>query len=402
MKILQVCLRSPYPPKDGGTIAMESLGESLFANGAQVQMVCFNTRKHFVDPQTIPLDFKKRFNPVLVDLDARVTVRGVLMSLFSKESYNVSRFDIPEMHVQIEDMLKDTEFDCILIESLFMLPYVQTIRKKSKALVLYRAHNIEHRIWKRMASQSLSPIKRWYFAFLAKRLEQYERKAIHWVDAILPLTATDASWFESIGHELTIKVIPIGIHIQQYEAIQLNHSDLSVFHVGSMDWLPNVEGITWFVDQVWPMVRETCPDAKLYLAGKGMPDFLFKKAENGIMVSGYVNDLKDFMNGKQIMVVPLFSGSGMRVKILEGMAAARTIVSTKIGAEGIECIPGKDILLADDAMSFASHIVHCIQNPKHAVEIGLNGKSLAQSKYDAIKIGKELFDFVSDCKKMHQ
>lgn len=400
MRVLQICLRSPYPPRDGGAIAMESLGNSLIENGAEVQILAFNTRKHYVDANRIPSEFKKQFKPVFVDLDASVTIFGVLHSLFSKKSYNIARFDVPQMHSMLESVLKQNAFDCVLIESLFMLPYVPTIRKHTKSLVFYRAHNIEHQIWRRMALQSVNPLKKWYFGFLALRLEQYERHAIRMVDAVLPLTAIDASWFQTSGFSGEIKTIPVGLKMENYQVPASTKNLPHVFHVGSMDWLPNVEGVTWLVNQVWPLVIKSCPDAKLFLAGKGMPQHLMRKSEDGIHVSGYVDNLIQFMDGKQIMVVPLFSGSGMRVKILEGMAASRTIVSTTVGSEGIEVRAGHDMLLADDAVGFAANIIRCIQNPEDALVLAANGKALVMNQYDSLKIGKHLIDFISDFNKV--
>jgi hypothetical protein len=129
MKILQLCLRSPFPPRDGGAIAMESLSQSMFNNGAEVHIVCFNTRKHYVDPDLIQANLKSRFKMIFVDLDAKVSVLGAFQNLFTKKSYNISRFDHPNMHDRLRMLLKNELFDSIVVESLFMLPYVKTIFK---------------------------------------------------------------------------------------------------------------------------------------------------------------------------------------------------------------------------------------------------------------------------------
>ncbi len=400
MRILQLCLRSPFPPRDGGAIAMERIARSLVNANTKVDVLAFNTLKHHVDINSIPAGYKDIFNPEFVDLDASLNVWDALMNLTKGKSYNITRFDNPSMHIKLKSILSINHYDCVLIESLFMMPYVETIRSNSKAVVVYRAHNIENLIWKRLTKQSDFILKKLYLNSLADRLECYEYGILNEVDAIVPLTEQDASWFRNAGYKGPLHIVPVGVSVEDY-AIQgeAKHSKIA-FHLGSMDWMPNVEGVQWLLDHVWPQVVKKVPEAKLHIAGKGMPQSIFCRASDNILVSGYVDDLLHFFNGKQLMLVPLFSGSGMRVKIIEGMAAGRTIISTSVGAEGIEYTDGLNILIADDPDLFADHIVHCFRDPLLSKMVAESAFNLAKSKYDSDRLGLELLNFIQNTLKL--
>ncbi|MGR6086803.1 MAG: glycosyltransferase family 4 protein [Arcticibacter sp.] len=394
MRVLQLCLRSPYPPRDGGAIAMDRLARSLVNSNVKVDVLAFNTLKHNIDPASIPEEYRVVFNPQFVELDASLNIWDAIVNLINGKSYNVSRFDSPSMHQKLKSVLSASNYDCILIESLFMMPYVETIRLNSNAIIVYRAHNIENLIWKRLAKQTGFFLKKWYITMLADRLELYENEVLNKVDAIVPLTEQDESWFRNVGYKGPMKVVPIGVSVNDYSVLDMPLESKIAFHLGSMDWMPNVEGVEWLLDYVWPKVINQVPDAKLHLAGKGMPKSIFNRATENISVSGFVDDLLKYFNGKQLMLVPLFSGSGMRVKIIEGMAAGRTIISTSVGAEGIKYTDGKNILIGDDPDEFAAHIVHCFQDPLFANRIASAALDLAKSQYDSDSLGFELHDFI--------
>lgn len=381
---------------------MDRLARSLVNAGVKVDVLAFNTLKHHVDVFAIPDLYKDVFSPQFVELDASLNIWDAFLDLIKGKSYNITRFDNPSMHQKLQSVLSASDYDCILVESLYMMPYVKTIRGKSKAVIVYRAHNIENLIWRRLADKSGFFLKKMYLKVLADRLERYEKEVIQLVDAIVPLTLQDETWFRNKGYGGRMHVVPVGVSVEDYVIHDMGSDSKTAFHLGSMDWMPNVEGVEWLLYQVWPKVLELVPDAKLYLAGKGMPDTIIDQATDNIVVTGYVDDLLQFFNGKQVMLVPLFSGSGMRVKIIEGMAAGRTVISTSIGAEGIEYTNGMNILIADDPDAFADHIVHCFQDSRLARAVGSDAIELAKSRYDSDMLGKEFMDFINKILKSNQ
>ncbi len=395
MKILQLCLRVPLPPYDGATIAMYSMADSLSSNGCQVKMLAFNTKKHFVPIDTIDDTLKDKFKLETVYLDASVTITGALKNLFRKnESYNISRFDIPEFHQKIKEILQNESFDIVQFEGLFLSPYLTTVRKYSNAKCILRAHNVEWIIWKRLAQSTGNILKKAYLHFLAQRLRSYENKMINLFDTIVTITEEDQKTFKGEGCKVTTKAIPAGIDTSKFDDTDVIKAEsLSVFHLGSMDWLPNIEAIEWFIKKIWPLIAEKSDQIKVFLAGKNMsPEFLNLKIKN-IFVEGEIKNSKLFMKNKPVMIVPLLSGGGMRIKILEGLAAGKVIVSTRIGAEGILYEHHKNIIIADTPQQFADAILGLLGNNQRLTEISAQAKLLARKHYDVKELGRETVSF---------
>ncbi len=393
MKILLVCLRLPFPPSDGGTIAMFNMANALVKAGAEVKIVSFNTKKHFVDLSKVPVNFIETYKPEVVYLDATVKPLSALFNLIQNKSYNISRFDSPDFHRTIKAILEKEQFDIIQLESLFMTPYINTIHKYSQALLVLRAHNVEYVIWERLALATKSSMRKWYLTMLASRLKKYEMNIIKKLDAIVVLTSDDNKTIKDAGCNVPVLVSPIGLDMEKYSVQAVDTELPSVFHLGSMDWMPNIEGVSWFIDHVYPLITKNNHSFKIFLAGKAMPDNFMKLANEQLVVSGRVDDSKAFMADKSIMIVPLLSGGGMRVKIIEGLAMGKTIISTTIGAEGIKYTNGKDILIADSPEEFYAAIVKCTSDISFCKEIGRNGRKLAENVYENEIIGKELLQF---------
>ena len=163
-----------------------------------------------------------------------------------------------------------------------------------------------------------------------------------------------------------------------------------------MDWMPNQEGVKWFLHQVWPMVHERMPQWVLYLAGRRMPSELMNLDMEGVRVVGEVPDAMYFMASKQINVVPLLSGSGIRVKIIEAMSLGKAVVTTTVGAEGIGCVDGRDVLIADTPEQFVAQLQRCADNPDFCRQLGDNASRLIAEQYGNEMLSRKLTDFYND------
>lgn len=393
MKILQLCLRVPFPPSDGGSIAMYNLQTAFLKNGAQIKVLAFNTIKHFVEPNELPAEYVQSIGLETIFLDNRVRPFSALLNLFTGDSYNIVRFIRRDFDEALAAILKAEQYDIIQLESLFMVPYLDTIQRLSKAKIVLRAHNIEHLIWERMAAQEKNPLKKWYLDLLARRLRQFEVWSLNKVDAIAAMTHEDEKAFRELGSKKPVFIAPIGIDTSSYHNCIVPKS--SVFHLGAMDWLPNQEGVEWLVEKVWPVVLKLYPEAKLRLAGRNMPKRFFLYASNSISVEDFIDDAKSWMSASSVMAVPIFSGSGMRVKILEGMALGRAIVSTPVGIEGIPALDGSEVLIADQPEIYASYLVDLLKNSEKAIAFGLKGQEFVKKTFDNDVIARDLLNFYS-------
>ncbi|CAN5498322.1 glycosyltransferase family 4 protein [soil metagenome] len=395
MKVLQLCIRVPFPPQDGGSIAMYNMERSLFENGASVKVLAFNTIKQYVEIEKLDPDYLKMTKIEGIFLDNRIKPFAALLNLFSGESYHIIRFIRRDFDEALMKILETEQFDIIQLESLFMIPYLDTINRLSNAPVLLRTHNVEHLIWKRLANITTNSLRKWYLNLLANRLKRYETWALNRVDGIIALTPEDKKMILEESPEVPVFVAPIGVDASEYHPKPLPPGDI-IFHIGAMDWIPNQEGIKWFLDQVWPEIERDYPDVKFRFAGKKMPPGFFNFQSDRIEVKGFIPDAKEYMNEGTIMIVPLFSGSGMRVKIIEGMAMGRAIVTTPVGMEGIHAVDGKHFLMAQDAAEFTKQVKLLIENRELVKSIGANARAFVEEEFDNKAIGKKILGFYEE------
>ena len=372
---------------------MHNLTRGLLAAGHSVKVLCIRTPKHPMDPEDLPRPYVNATRIESSFVDTSLNAVDAFTDLITADNYNISRFFSPDMDILLIRTLSAEEFDVVLLESLFMTPYIATVRRYSKAPIILRSHNLEHVIQERIASGERNFIKRPYRRFLAKQLKEYELAVLDRVDGVAAISPSDAEHFAAHGKSTRIATIPFGVSPEEYDVAPPSERPPVFFHLGSMDWLPNVEGIRWLLDQVWPKVIERHPKARLHLAGNQMPKDLLAMDLSGVQVKGRVKNANEYMAQRQVMVVPLFSGGGMRVKIIEGMAMGKCVISTPVGAEGIHVTDGKDILLARNATEFADRMDRVLDNPELAVRIGSNARKLIGSRYSDKRIVNDLVAF---------
>ncbi len=372
---------------------MNILTQGLIECGNDVKVLAINTPKHFIEDNSIDAEYRRKTSYRSVFIDTSVKPLAAFLNLFSKESYNITRFYSKTFENALIEIFSKEHFDIVHLETLWVSPYVDTIRKYSKAKIVLRSQNVEYLIWERLAGNASGFLKKKYFELLAKRLKQYELSVLNTYDGVATITEADSGSYKNSGCKSPIIHIPFGIDSSKYIADLSKVEYSSVFHIGAMDWIPNADGIKWVLENVWEKVVDQNPDAKLYLAGRNMPNWMLQLKVKNVVIEGEVEDSHKFINSKSIMIVPLSSGGGMRVKIIEGMALGKTIISTSIGAEGIEYENNKNIIIANTADEFVAAVSRCFNDKAFAESIGNNAKLLIESKYDNQKICKKLVDF---------
>lgn len=402
MRILFLCNKSPYPALEGGPMAMNSMIEGMLEAGHEVKVLAVNSEKYNIKPEDIPAAYREKTSIELIDLDLRIKAFDAFRNLLAGKSYHVERFISETFRQKLLQVLDAAPYDVVQLETLYMIPYVPDIRRHSKAVVVLRAHNIEHLIWERIAQQTTFFPKRWYIRQLASSLKQFEINALAQIDGIAAITRNDASFFKQFSPAPVID-IPFGINPAQYALADESETAWdSLFHIGAMNWMPNEEGISWFLEEVWSLVHRRLPNTKLILAGRYMPRWLVEKTYPNVEVVGEVPDAQDFVRAHGISVVPLLSGSGIRIKIIEAMALGKPVVTTRIGAEGIFYNHGENILIAEQPEDFANALELLINKPEKAKEIGRNARKLIEQQYDHQKLIERMLLFYQELMRRKQ
>lgn len=395
MRVLQLCPKVPWPPEDGGRIAMSVLARSLRRAGAEVRVLALNPAKNRTDPASLP-DDEGLPRPETMDVDTSVTPAGALASLLTGTSYNVERFRSRAFETRLVEVLREEPPSVVLLETLYMVPYLPALRSAGRAPVVLRSQNVEHEIWEGRARVARNPAKRAYLRHLARRLRRYEASVLNDVDAILPVTPEDARTLVRLGATVPIHTVPVGIAADEYPDASDRGDPSTLLFLGSLDWDPNLEAIRWFLGNVWPLVRRAVPGARFQVAGsnppKGLPEQL---AAEGVRFLGRVPVAREFLASGAAMVVPLLAGGGVRVKILEAMALGVPVVSTRLGATGVDAREGDEILLADAPGPLAEACAALLIDRARAVAVGRAGRRRVLQSFDADGVGRDLLRFLS-------
>jgi glycosyltransferase involved in cell wall biosynthesis len=289
----------------------------------------------------------------------------------------------------------DESGDHDLIVCDFLTPAVSLFPPghKPRLPVLLFQHNVESLIWQRTAENS-SGLSKPYFRSQWQRMLRFEIESCRAAGQVCTVSEEDA---RLLREELKLKnvcgAVPTGVDIDFFQESTEPRVPKSLVFLGSMDWMPNIDGIVWFAEKIWPRVKEKHADATLTIVGRRPVPKVLELAANdpGIVVTGTVPDVRPHLAKASLMIVPLRVGGGTRIKIFEGMATGIPCLSTRIGAEGLPVTDGKDHLLADEPADFASAIDRCFSEPKFAATLGGAGRELVASRYSWEKIN-EVFE----------
>jgi glycosyltransferase involved in cell wall biosynthesis len=368
MKILYVAPKVPFPIHDGGCFAMMQLINSLKASGAQLTGLFFATHKHpWTEGSKMALD--PLFDTCrIVQIDTRLRVWGAFSSLLKKRNYNLERFRDSEVQMALAGLLRQ-DFDLVLFDGLFAGACLTNMNLPNDLRSILRTHNVEHEIWRGLAKESRKGLKKRYLDQLATSLSREELRILSNVDEIWSMTEEDRKGFLELGVKTEITTIPVVVNKVDSEP---DLSANSAFFLGSMDWLPNLEAVRFLTDQIWKDNRGL---PSLKIAGSkseklSLPSF--------VQNCGRVPDVTDFMQHAGFMVAPIFSGSGVRIKLLEALAAGVPCITTKMGAQGIS-IEDSGVMMAETVEEFRTAIQQLSKSTVLREELSKKGKDYVEN-----------------------
>ncbi len=306
----------------------------------------------------------------------------MILSFLTNQPFLMIRDDRIAMRRLVDRIASETNFDVVHADQLNMAQYAARVSGVHKIL---DAHNalwlLYQRLWKTMG---FGP-KKWLLNRDWRLLKAYEGQICRQFEATLAVSQEDkAALEEASGQPLNIATIPIAIDTDEVAKVNPQPEANHILHIGTMFWPPNVDGILWFLREIFPLIRAQRPNITFDVVGANPPPEIvaFNKDGSGVNVTGYIVDPAPFLAKTGVMVVPLRSGGGMRVKILNALAQGLPIVSTTIGCEGIAVENGKHLLIADTPEEFAEATLRLLADDQLAGELRCNGRKLIQSTYD--------------------
>lgn len=378
MNILQITHQIPYPPDSGGRAGIFYLTKGLSDAGHKVflaSLVSSNNPKY-------EKELSKFCALSALYIDARNKVLKMGLNLLSSYPYNLSKYHIPSFLILLDSVVSSFEPEIVHVDHLHVAYAGLYLKKKYGFPVVLREHNVEATIMERFYKTQRNPVKRWYAYHQFKKLWRYEAWACGQFDLCLPITPIDEKRLLKMNPSCITKVIPAGVDTSFfYPRKDITEEEFTLVTVGTMDWLPNIDGILWFHKNVLPIVLSKYPSTRLYIIGHNPPRAIRSLERQNVIVTGYVPDVREYIAKAAVYVVPLRVGGGMRIKILDAMAMGKAIVSTAIGCEGIEVRHGENILIADNPQCFAECVIQLLESKKLREKIGQAAFELINAKY---------------------
>ena len=303
-------------------------------------------------------------------------------SLITRQPFLMVRDNRTAMHQMIKQIISQTQFDIVHVDQLNMAQYAERVTGAGKIL---DAHNALWLLYKRLWQTMAPGPRKWLLGRDWRLIKQYEGDICRRFEGRLTVSEEDkVALQEAAGQSLKATVIPIAIDTDEVVEIRRSAEADHVLHIGTMFWPPNVDGILWFLREIFPLIQAQRPKTTFDVVGAKPPPEIMAYSSNGsgVNVTGYVVDPTPYYEATGVMVVPLRAGGGMRVKILNALAQGLPIVSTTLGCEGIAVESGRHLLVADTPEAFAQATLELLEDKRLANQLGHNGRHLIQSTYD--------------------
>jgi sugar transferase (PEP-CTERM/EpsH1 system associated) len=384
MRILFLSPRQCWPPDTGAKLREFHLARQL-AKNAEVTTLAFAE-----DSIRRGIDFCRHIECVAPP--KRYTALKLLKGLAGRTPVSVINYSTRPMADTLQTLLNRQQFDAVQIEGLVMAGYADLISSRPDApAIVYDWHNIESELMSRYADQSDALPKRLYARVTARKLKSLEHRMLHTGSAHIVCSQREQAILRKIAPTASVVLVPNGVDTAAFAGCGAPDPDGHLVFVGSMDYHANIEGALHFSRNIWPQISREFPRAKLILVGSN-PGAAIRSLAGipQIEVTGTVPDIRPFYAQASVAIVPLLTGGGTRLKILEAMAAGVPVVSTPAGAEGLDLTPGRDFLLVKRDEEWIDAIRRLFTERALAPEIASRGRDIVRTRYDWDAAGETL------------
>lgn len=401
MKILFLTNLLPYPLDNGGKIKTYTTLKSLSEAGHDIDLLCFKETKESMkenESEILKLchTVKQVYLPLTTADHKKYMVDVAIKSIFSTLPFSIYKYQSAEM-LQELSAKKSIRYDVVYFDHLPLCIYQKQARKLwPDAKFLLDEHNCEAMITKRKARESHSVIKKIFLWLEGHKLADFESRCIQYVDKTIVLSQDDYNSLKQITHkDFNHTIIPIGVQDKGIKKVNISNC-LNILFVGTLTWEPNNYGLIWFLEEVLSILEAKNLNYHLYIVGKNPSKDVIRlgdKYRNRVTVTGYVNSVDDYYDMCDCSVVPLFIGSGQRVKLIEAFSKGMPSVSTTIGAEGLAYKNNENILIADNAIEFANAILR-IKRPEIKEKISKNARTAYEKYYSLNAVSALLLEAI--------
>jgi glycosyltransferase involved in cell wall biosynthesis len=376
-----------YPPNSGRGVRTWSLLQRL-ARRHDVSLLCYG------DPETEAAVAARAaglslhlVRPFPEPRGARLYA-GLLANVFSRYPYSVWKHYTQRYENRLRELLRNKQFDLVHCECTVYARFLGAVERLPKFIM---AHNIESQILFRRAQQGRTIVERVFFGLQARKMEAFESDVLRRADWVTVVTKLDAEQVRAWGVQRT-SLVDNGVDVDQFVPLEGKCDSDEILFLAALDWYPNLDALDFLLEDIFPLVRQASPSARLRVVGRRPPAGLKERIARcpGVEFVGEVADVRPFLTRAAVVAVPLRVGGGSRIKILEALAMGKAVVSTSIGAEGLAVRGGEHLLIADSPSKFARETVELLNSPAERQRLGENGRKLVVERYGWDQIARTL------------
>ncbi|MGB7583641.1 MAG: glycosyltransferase [Terriglobales bacterium] len=396
MKILWVKAGGLVPPDTGGKIRSHQILRELARDHA-VTLFSFYGR-HANDSHSQLTEVFERVVTIPLDLPHPKSFGELCdysLLMFTREPYNISKYCRPRVRRALGQLLGREKFDVIVCDFVIAAGAIPWEVPTPKVLF---THNVESMIWKQHYQLSRSLLWKLLSWREWQTMQTAERKYLGEADHVLTVSEDDRRFFARFADPSKLSVVPTGVDNEFFSPVEQSETANSLVFTGSMDWLPNEDGMIYFIKEILPLIRRELPEVSLTIVGrnpsKQLKDLAARTAN--VQVTGWVEDVRPFLSQAAVCVVPLRIGGGTRLKIFEAMSMGKAVVSTTIGAEGLPVHPEEHLMTADEPEQFATITVALLRDPARRCSMGLAARELVVKNYSWTKVAKQFADILGE------
>ena len=399
MKILWLSHLMPFPPKGGVMQRSYGLIREISKYHC-VEMVAFNQKSIIKTKHELEIA-KNHFNnfcyvlntlPIKYDYSKSAKYALLLKSLFKKDPYSINWLKTKTMELTIKNNLNKNTFDLVHFDTISLAPYIHLFKEHKRVL---NHHNIESQMMLRRSRNEKNPVKKFYYYQEGIKLKSYEKKVCKLFQLNIVCSELDKKRLQKTNPSLNVQVVPNGVDLEYFKPKKHELENNSLLFVGGMNWYPNKRAMIFFTDSVWPLLKKEIAGITMTIVGNEPPEKLVKlsKSDQNFKVTGFVDDVRPYMNKKMVYICPIKDGGGTKLKILDALAMKKAIVADPIACEGINVINGESVLFAKNPDQYVAKIKQLLHNKELMIKLGNNGRNLIINCYDFVKIGKILKTF---------
>ena len=387
IRVLFLSPTVPFPLTDGGRIRVFNLLKQI-ATKNDVTLLALETQPTDAEgvAELQQLGVQVHLVPNAPTLP-RLSFGTLVKAFLKRQPITVARYDLPAYRQKFKELIATETFDLVHYE---MFHTAQFHTETNLPGVLSQ-QNVDSAIWRRLCGETSNPFYKLAYWTQQLAFQRYERVLSPKFDAVTCTSDIDAAVFQQHCPEDAIEIIPNGVDVTHYQPDFSTEVPAHLIYIGSMDWYPNEDAVGFFADEVLPRIQENVPEVRFSIVG-GNPSARVQKLveREGVVVTGRVPEIKPYFAEATVFVVPLRIGSGTRLKILEALAMGKAIVSTSVGAEGLDLKDSEEIFIADEPSAFADAVTRLLTDVPLRRRIGENGRARVEQDYDWRSIGEKL------------